>query len=82
VPIYEFKCTGCDEHEEHTLAFSDPHPESCSACGAPLKRVWSGRVHISLVGWGFSKTDGLLPDNGPRRDFKALKERAQRIVDE
>ena len=82
MPVYEYKCTKCGAREEHILGFSDEHPTACAACGGELKRSWSGRVHVSLEGWGFSKTDGLVSDDRPRKDFKQLKERAERIRDE
>jgi putative FmdB family regulatory protein len=82
MPVYEFRCTACGALEEHILGFSDPRPETCAVCGKPLKRVWSGRVHISLEGWGFSKTDSLVPGDKSAKDFKKLKERADQIRDE
>jgi putative FmdB family regulatory protein len=83
MPVYEYKCTKCGKREEHILRFSDEHPTTCAACGGELKRAWGGRVHVSLEGWGFSKTDGLVAERGgPRRDFKELKRRAEQIRDE
>jgi putative FmdB family regulatory protein len=82
MPVYEYKCGSCGAREEHILLFSDEPPAKCAACGGPLKRAWSGRVHVSLDGWGFSKTDSLVSDDRPRKDFKKLKERAERIRDE
>jgi putative FmdB family regulatory protein len=82
MPVYEYKCTSCGKREEHILLFSDEHPTTCAACGGQLKRVWGGRVHVSLEGWGFSKTDSLVSEDRPRKDFKELKERAERIRDE
>ena len=82
MPVYEFKCTKCGAREEHILGFSDEQPSVCAVCGGQLKRAWSGRVHIALEGWGFSKTDGLVSDDRPRKDFKKLKERAEQIRDE
>lgn len=84
VPVYDYKCTKCGERSEHILlGFDAPEPIGCTHCGAPLKRTYGGgRVHISLQGWGFKKTDALLPGDRPRRDFKALKERAERMTDE
>jgi len=82
MPVYEFRCTACGAREEHILGFSDPRPETCTVCGKPLKRVWSGRVHIALEGWGFSKTDSLVSGDKSAKDFKKLKERADQIRDE
>lgn len=81
MPVFEYKCTKCDARLEQVQLPGEAAPTECGACGAPLKRVWSARVQINLEGWGFSKTDSLIADTRGK-DFKALKERAQRIRDE
>lgn len=81
MPIYEYKCTACGAREEHILLWSDEPPTACGSCGGALKRAYAGRVQVSFGGWGFSKTDGLIPDTRGK-DFKALKQRAERIADE
>lgn len=82
MPVYDFKCQACGEREEHILLTGETAPEACAACGGALKRTYGGaRVHIALEGWGFSKTDSLIRDTRGK-DFKALKERAARMVDE
>ncbi len=55
-------------------------PGQCPECGGELRRVW-GRVGVRFSGWGFSKTDGLVSDDRPGRDFKRLKEKADEIRD-
>ena len=55
-------------------------PGPCPECGGELRRVY-GRVGVRLAGWGFSRTDGLLPEDRPRRDFRALKDRAEELTD-
>lgn len=84
VPIYDFKCASCEAVSEHILlGFDAEPPKDCPSCGeGPLTRVYAGaRTQISFNGWGFSKTDGLIADTRGK-DFKALKERAARIVEE
>jgi hypothetical protein len=34
---------------------------------------------VVFAGWGFRSNDRLLPGDRPRRDFKTLRERAERI---
>jgi putative FmdB family regulatory protein len=81
VPVYDYKCTSCGNREEHILLGSEPAPTSCDECGGSLKRVYGGgRVHISLEGWGFSRNDSLIGDTRGK-DFKALRERADRLRD-
>ena len=55
-------------------------PGPCPECGGELRRVY-GRVGLRFAGWGFSRTDGLLPEDRPRRDFRALKDKAQELTD-
>lgn len=84
MPVFDFQCTECSERTEHILLAGEDPPAACAACGGALKRAWGGaRIHINLEGWGFSKNDALISDaRAPRKDFKTLKERAQRIRDE
>ena len=82
MPVFDFKCTSCGDRREHIVLPGQDAPAACERCGGAVKRVYGGgRVHISFEGWGFSKTDGLIADTRGK-DFKALKERAQRMVDE
>lgn len=80
MPVYEYACTECGEVEEHLLPLGADGPEACTACGAPLRRKFS-RVAVRYEGWGFSSTDRLVNDT-QGKDFKALRERAERISDE
>jgi len=38
-------------------------------------------VAVKFSGWGFGKTDSLLPEGRTRKDFKKLRERADEIAD-
>jgi putative FmdB family regulatory protein len=79
VPVYEYRCAGCGEHVDRLLPHErsdDPGP--CAACGGELARRFS-RVAVRYEGWGFSRTDGMVPDRPGRGDFKAVRERAERI---
>jgi len=55
-------------------------PGPCPECGGELKPIY-GRVAVVFGGWGFSRTDSLLPSDRPRKDFKKLKEKAQEIAE-
>jgi putative FmdB family regulatory protein len=81
VPVFEYRCAACEEREEHVLLVGEEPPVACKACGGELKRMWSARIQINLVGWGFSKNDALIADTRGK-DFKELRERAQRMVEE
>lgn len=55
-------------------------PGPCRACGGELKRVY-GRVGVRFSGWGFERTDALVPGDRRRKDFKRLREKADEIAD-
>jgi putative FmdB family regulatory protein len=82
MPVYEYLCTACGQSSDRVLPHAqadDPGP--CAACDGALKRRYS-RVAVRLEGWGFSRTDGLVPDKpGGRGDFKTVRERAERIAE-
>ena len=81
MPVFGYKCPNGHREDAIVLPGEKP-PTKCKGCGGKLKRTYGGRVSVQLQDWGFSKTDSYLPDNRPRRDFKQLKERAERITDE
>jgi hypothetical protein len=45
-----------------------------------LRRRYS-RVAVRYEGWGFNSTDRLLPEERRRQDYRAVRERAERIAD-
>jgi putative FmdB family regulatory protein len=79
VPVYEYRCTACGAHHEDVLPMGAPAP-ACPACGGELRRVY-GRVGVRFSGWGFDRTDSLVPGDRPRKDFKKLREKADEIAE-
>ncbi|HWH31708.1 MAG TPA: FmdB family zinc ribbon protein [Egibacteraceae bacterium] len=80
MPIYEYRCETCGADDERLQALGADAPvDGCQACGGPLKRRFS-RVAVKYQGWGFSSTDALVADNRGK-DFRALRDRAERISD-
>lgn len=55
-------------------------PGPCPACGGELRRLYA-RVGVSFSGWGFRRTDSLVPEDRPRKDFKRLREKAEEIAE-
>lgn len=55
-------------------------PGPCPECGDELKRTY-GRVGVRFSGWGFSRTDSLLPGDRRRKDYRKLKEKAEEIAE-
>jgi putative FmdB family regulatory protein len=80
VPIYEYRCRSCGHRLEEVQPMGAAAPGPCPKCGGELRRVW-GRVGVRLSGWGFRRTDSLLPGDRPRKDFRKLKEKAEEITD-
>jgi putative FmdB family regulatory protein len=80
MPVYEYICKHCGHAQDRIL----PHdradqPGPCAACGGEdLQRRFS-RVAVKLQGWGFSRTDGLVPERPGRGSYRDVAERAERI---
>lgn len=80
VPVYEYRCKSCGHQIEELQPSGSGPPGPCPKCGGTLRRVW-GRVGVRFSGWGFSRTDSLLPSGRRGRDYKQLKEKAEEITD-
>jgi putative FmdB family regulatory protein len=80
MPIYEYRCTSCGQSHEFIVLAGESAPEACPECGSPLKRRWS-RLGVSLQGWGFARTDALLPERPGRKPFKHIKDKASELFD-
>jgi predicted nucleic acid-binding Zn ribbon protein len=57
-----------------------PPPSPCPRCGGELKRVYS-RVGVRFSGWGFRRTDSLVPGDRRGKDFRKLQEKADEIAE-
>lgn len=80
MPIFEYRCAECEaEHEVIVLPREDA-PNACPDCGGALNRLWS-RVGVQLTGWGFSRTDSLVPERPNRGDFKKVRDKASELFD-
>jgi putative FmdB family regulatory protein len=80
MPVYEYRCRACGHTAEEVQAMGAGPPGPCPACGGQLKRLY-GRVGVRFSGWGFKRTDALLPEDRPRKDFGALKEKAEELTE-
>lgn len=80
MPIYVYRCTQCEvDHELLQQLGAGAPAEGCPSCGGTLrKRI--ARVAVKYESWGFSSTDSLVRDPGSK-DFKALRDRADRIAE-
>ncbi len=78
VPVYEYRCRENGHIVEVVGPMGSGPPAGCPECGGELRRVW-GRIGVRFQGWGFRSTDGLLPEDRPRKDFRALERKAEEI---
>ena len=80
MPVYEYRCRTCGSRLEEIQPMGAPPPGPCPRCGGELKRVY-GRVGVKFSGWGFTRTDSLIPEGRPRKDFRKLREKAEEIAE-
>ena len=80
MPVFEYRCGSCAAELEAIVLPGEEAPEACPDCGGVLARRWS-RVGIQLVGWGFSRNDAMLQDDGRRKSFKQVRDKAAELFD-
>ena len=80
MPIYAYRCRGCGHELEEIQPMGAAAPGACPKCTGELKRGY-GRVGVRFSGWGFSRTDSLVPEDRPRKDFRKLSEKAEELRD-
>jgi putative FmdB family regulatory protein len=80
MPLYLFRCTGCDHESEVLLPLGETADRACPECGKPAKHRFA-RIAVKYNGWGFTATDSLVSDSRGK-DFKKLRETAEKISDE
>ena len=80
MPVYEYRCRSCGVARDEVQPMGSGPPGPCPECAGELRRVY-GRVAVKFSGWGFRRTDSLVPGDRPRKDFKALREKAEEISD-
>jgi putative FmdB family regulatory protein len=80
MPLYLFRCTACAAEAEHLLPLGETEDRACTECGEPAKHRFA-RIAVKYNDWGFAATDNLVGDTRGK-DFKALRETAEKISDE
>jgi putative FmdB family regulatory protein len=79
MPIYLFRCTGCQVEHDELLPLGEIADRPCPECGKPAKHRFA-RIAVKYEGWGFSATDSLVSDSRGK-DFKQLRSKAEEISD-
>lgn len=65
MPIYEYKCQGCEARLESIQSMSDPPLTTCPECGGELKKLLSAPA-FQFKGSGWYVTDYARKGNGSK----------------
>jgi putative FmdB family regulatory protein len=80
MPIYLFRCTSCGAETEQLLPLGETADRGCAACDGVAKHRFA-RIAVKYNDWGFGATDSLVRDTRGK-DFKALRETAEKIAED
>ena len=89
MPIYEYECTSCGQHEEVIQKFSDKPLTTCSKCSGKLQKLISqSAFHLKGSGWYVTdyanskkKTEAASGDSGNSSDGKKTESSKQSSED-
>ena len=56
MPLYEYQCDACSHRFERIQKFSDPHIDTCPACGGTVRKLLSSPA-FQFKGTGWYVTD-------------------------
>lgn len=80
VPVFEYRCSACEVLREVIVLPGEQAPRECPECGGRLRRRWS-RVGVQLVGWGFARNDALVGENGSRKPYRTVRDKAAELFE-
>lgn len=80
MPVYVFRCADCGAEQETLLPLGETQPRPCPECGGEARQRF-GRIAVRYGSWGFTATDRLVGDTRGK-DFKSLRETAEKIADD
>jgi len=69
MPVYEYKCTDCNEQFEITQKITDDPVTTCNLCGGELKRLITNTSFV-LKGSGWYVTDYPSADRKKAMDVE------------
>ena len=75
MPIYEYECQACGEHQEVLQKLSEPPLTDCPKCGEPeLKKLLSA-PQFRLAGGGWYETD-FKGDKDKKRNLAGERDKS------
>lgn len=82
MPVYEYKCTNCDEQFEITQKITDEPVSICGQCGGEMKRLITNTSFL-LKGSGWYVTDYPSADRKRAIEVEksAISEKADKKAD-
>ena len=81
MPLYEYRCSECEQVSEFNMKMSDPTPDSCPNCGAKasLSKIMSQTAFHLKGGVGIRRaTRGL--QEGKLVDFDRIENCLRRLL--
>ncbi|RJQ14887.1 MAG: zinc ribbon domain-containing protein [Nitrospiraceae bacterium] len=69
MPVYEYKCTKCENGFEVMQKITDSPLTKCSSCGGKLRKMITNTSFV-LKGSGWYKTDYPSPDRKKAKEQK------------
>ena len=72
MPVYEYKCSSCDEHLEVMQKISDPRLTICPECGGELTKLISNTSFV-LKGGGWYADGYSSSENGKAKGEEGKK---------
>lgn len=89
MPIYEYECTKCGNHEEIIQKFSDKPVIKCSRCSGKLQKLISqSAFHLKGAGWYVTdysnkakKTTSSGSDGSESKETKKTEKKEEKSSD-
>jgi putative FmdB family regulatory protein len=77
MPLYDYACTQCGRTFEVRRGFNEVHEDPCTACGAPVRRVFNA-APVLFKGSGFYVTDSRRSSGGGKSEKPESAEKADK----
>lgn len=82
MPIYEYKCSECENHIEKMQKISDAPLTVCEVCGGKLEKQWSlSGIQFKGAGWYVTDYSSKLKEPAAAKSDKADKSEKSETTD-